>query len=89
MGTTRNLMRTINRPAQRLAETVRYAAGVYFAPADDMVFLEPYRLRSTVETAVAGATGRVRVAGTLDRRLLCVERRDVAPVALGIDGKAL
>jgi radical SAM superfamily enzyme YgiQ (UPF0313 family) len=41
-----------------------------------MVFLEPHRLQCIVETAVAGAAGRVRVAGTLDRRLVCVERRD-------------
>jgi hypothetical protein len=69
-------MNTITRPAERLAEAVRYATGIDLSPADDMVFLEPRHLRCIVETAVAGAAGRVRVAGTLDRRLVCVERRD-------------
>lgn len=87
MGTTGNMMSTITRPAQRLSETVRYAAAIDSPPVDDMVLLDPHRLRRTVETALAGAAGRVRIAGTLDRRLLCVERRDGQWVVADLSGQ--
>jgi radical SAM superfamily enzyme YgiQ (UPF0313 family) len=87
MGATGNAMNTIRRPAERLAETIRYATGIDLPPADDMVFLEPRQLRCIVETAVAGAAGRVRVAGTLDRRLVCVERRDGQWVVADLSGQ--
>jgi radical SAM superfamily enzyme YgiQ (UPF0313 family) len=76
MGTTDNVIGTISRPTRRLSETVRYASGIDFPLADDMILLDPHLLRYTMETALAGAAGRVRVAGTLDRRLVCVERQD-------------
>ncbi len=66
-------MNTIVTATERVAEAVRCAVGVELPPVDDMLFLEPHRLRTTVETAVAGSAGRVRVAGTLDRRLVFVE----------------
>lgn len=67
---------TVCTAAHRLIETVRYAVDIEMAHVDDRVFLEPDRLRRTVEAAVTGSAGRVLVTGTLDRRLICVERRD-------------
>jgi anti-sigma regulatory factor (Ser/Thr protein kinase) len=62
--------------------TVRHATGLDLPPVDDTVFLEPHRLRHVLETALAGTAGGVRVAGTLDRRLVFLEDRG-RPVGRG------
>ncbi|HUY47292.1 MAG TPA: radical SAM protein [Streptosporangiaceae bacterium] len=62
--------------AELLAETVRLAGGSCFPPVDSGLFLEPFRLRENLERSLAGSARRVRIAGSLDRRLLLVERRD-------------
>lgn len=62
--------------AHRLTETVREAAGIDLPPVDDMLLLEPHRLRHSLETTLAGTPGRVRIAGALDRRLVLIERQD-------------
>ncbi len=69
-------MSTMGTAARRLTETVRYAAGIELPVVEDMMLLEPDRLRGLLEVALAGTAGRVRVAGTLDRRLACIERQD-------------
>jgi hypothetical protein len=69
-------MKTITTSAHRLAETVRQAAGTDLARADHMLLMEPHRLGHSLETALAGMVGRVRVAGTLERRLVFIERQD-------------
>lgn len=76
MQQQRNLTNPTEYAAQRLAEAVRYAADTDLGQVDNAVFLEPQRLRRYRETALAGKTGRVRVAGTLDRRLVGIERPD-------------
>jgi radical SAM superfamily enzyme YgiQ (UPF0313 family) len=49
--------------------------------------LEPHRLRHSLEAALAGTAGRVCVAGTLDRRLAFIERRDGRWVAADLSGQ--
>ena len=44
--------------------------------AQDLDFLDPQLLRRGLEARLAGAAGRVRIAGTLDRRLAFIERQD-------------
>jgi hypothetical protein len=41
---------------------------------DDALLLDPQKLRQWLEDEVAGRAGRIRVAGTLDRRLVGIER---------------
>lgn len=59
-----------------LTEAVRHATGLDLAPVDEALFLDPQRLRQHLETALADRAGRVRVAGTLDRRMVAIERLD-------------
>ena len=80
-------MNTITTAAHRLTETVRQAAGIHLPPVDDTLFLEPHRLRHSLESALAGTAGRVRVAGTLDRRLALIERRDGRWVTADLSGQ--
>jgi hypothetical protein len=80
-------MKTITTSAHRLAETVRRAAGTDLARADDMPFMEPHRLGHSLETTLAGMVGRVRVAGTLERRLVFIERQDGQWVAGDLSGQ--
>src|ERR1039458_7087710 len=76
MGTPGDVMNTMGTAARRLTETVRYTAGIELPAVEDIMLLEPDRLRGLLEVALAGTAGRVRVAGTLDRRLACIERLD-------------
>jgi hypothetical protein len=66
----------LGTPGRRLAETVRTAAGVDLPPVDNMLLLQPQQLRQVLEARLAGTVRRVRIAGTLDRRLVCIERAD-------------
>jgi Radical SAM superfamily len=73
--------RIANKPnmgasARRLVQAVQHAVGVNVRSIDDAVLLEPQRLRHHLETSLAGQAGRVRVTGTLDRRLVGIERPD-------------
>jgi len=79
-------MNTIT-PARRLAEAVHHVTGIDLPPVDDAVFLEPHGLRRLLETALAGTAGRVRVAGTLDRRLAFLEDRDGRWVVADLSGQ--
>jgi hypothetical protein len=69
-------MNTIKTATRRLTETVRYTVGIDLPVVEDTVLLEPQRLRCFLEIALAGTGRRARVAGTLDRRLACIERQD-------------
>lgn len=69
-------MSALTTPAHRLTTIIHQAADIDLPPVEDTLFLEPHRLRSNLETALAGPAGRVRIAGTLDRRLAFIERRD-------------
>jgi hypothetical protein len=80
-------MITVRAEAMRLAETVRYAADIDLATVDDTVLVEPQRLRKLLEARMAGSARRVRVAGALDRRLVCVERLDGWWVAADLSGQ--
>lgn len=80
-------MNTIRTAAQRLAEAVRCAADIDLPAVEDAVLLEPPRLRHILEMALAGTAGRVRVAGTLDRRLTCIERPDGRWVVADLSGQ--
>ncbi len=80
-------MNAITTTAQRLTETVRQVAGIDLPPVDDTLFLEPHRLRHSLQAALAGTAGRVHVAGTLDRRLAFIERRDGRWVAADLSGQ--
>ena len=88
MGTDRHgiAMNAITA-ARRLTETVRHATGIDLPPVDDTVFLEPHGLRHLLETALAGTAGRVRVAGTLDRRLVFLEDRGGRWVVADLSGQ--
>ncbi|MET9103724.1 B12-binding domain-containing radical SAM protein [Streptomyces antibioticus] len=50
------------------------------------LLISPNDLRSWLETHLAGKAGRVRVTGTLDRRLLLLERPDGGWVAADLSG---
>jgi len=63
-------------PAHWLTTIIHYAAGIDLFPVEDTVFLEPHRLRSSLEAALVDTAGRVRIAGALDRRLAFIERTD-------------
>ncbi|UWE10851.1 B12-binding domain-containing radical SAM protein [Actinacidiphila bryophytorum] len=67
---------TVHAAGQLLVEAVRHAADLNMIRADEALLLDPQRLQQFLETATAGRVGRVRVAGTLDRRLVCIERQD-------------
>jgi hypothetical protein len=68
-------MNTIT-PAHRLTEAVRQAVGIDLPPVGDSLLLKPDGLRNFLENVLAGMAGRVRIAGTLDRRLVFIERQD-------------
>ena len=80
-------MNTMGTAARRLTETVRYTAGIDLPAVEDIMLLEPDRLRGFLEAALAGTAGRVRVAGTLDRRLACIERQDRQWVVADLSGQ--
>ncbi|MFI0941246.1 B12-binding domain-containing radical SAM protein [Streptomyces sp. NPDC021020] len=77
----------VHATARRLAEAVRYTAGLDLDEVDDAVFLEPQRLHRYLESALAGRTGRIRVTGTLDRRLVGIERLDGRWTLADLSGK--
>jgi radical SAM superfamily enzyme YgiQ (UPF0313 family) len=87
MGIPGDAMNTIKTATRRLTETVRYTAGIDLPALEDTVLLEPYRLRCFLEIALARTAGRVRVAGTLDRRLACIERHDGRWVVADLSGQ--
>src|ERR1039457_3493752 len=87
MGTPGDVMNTMGTAARRLTETVRYTAGIDLPAVEDIMLLEPDRLRGLLEVALAGTGGRVRVAGTLDRRLACIERPDRQWVVADLSGQ--
>jgi radical SAM superfamily enzyme YgiQ (UPF0313 family) len=80
-------MNAITTTAQRLTETIRQAVGIDLPLVDDTLFLEPHRLRHSLEATLAGTAGRVHVTGTLDRRLAFIERRDGRWVAADLSGQ--
>lgn len=52
----------------------------------DLLLLDPARLRSCLERQLRGHVGSIRVTGTLDRRLLLIERFDGQWVASDLSG---
>jgi hypothetical protein len=88
MQEQRNITGSIMRGAeQRLIETLRYATGLDLGRVDEVLFLDPARLQRHVESALVGLASRVRVAGTLDRRLVAVERADGQWVLADLSGQ--
>ena len=80
-------MHTLTTPSERLTQTVRQAADIDVGPVDGLALLQPHRLRGSLEAAVAGKAGRVRVAGTLDRRLAFIQRADGQWVTADLSGR--
>jgi hypothetical protein len=78
---------TVCATSHRLIQTVQYAVGIDPPSADDTVFLEPDRLKCTLETALGDAASRVQVTGTLDRRLVGIERRNGQWVLADLSGQ--
>ena len=79
-------MSAADRLRERLEQAMALAAGVSIPVPGDLDFLDPQRLRRSLETSMAGAAGRVRVAGTLDRRLAFIERLDGRWAAADLSG---
>jgi len=73
--------------ARRLAGAVHCATGIELPLADDMELLQPRRLQQHLEAALAGAAGRVRLTGALDRRLACIERQEGRWVVADLSGQ--
>jgi hypothetical protein len=67
-------MNTVKPATLRLAEAAHYAVGIDLPASEDLVLVNPQRLQHLLETNLAGTAARVCVAGTLDRRLVCIER---------------
>ena len=63
-------------PGKRLDRAASLAVGATVSVARDTDFLDPQLLRRSLEERLAGVVGRVRIAGTLDRRLAFIERLD-------------
>jgi hypothetical protein len=80
-------MNTIGTAGQRLAEAVRSTAGIDLPAVEEALLLDPHQLRRFLEITLAGTAGRVRVAGTLDRRLTCIERPDGRWVVADLSGQ--
>lgn len=73
---------------QLLIEAVRQATDVDLeGQVDEALLLDPLRLRRHLETALIGKVTRVRVAGTLDRRLLGIKRADETWVLADMSGQ--
>jgi radical SAM superfamily enzyme YgiQ (UPF0313 family) len=73
---------------QLLVAAVRQAAGVDLeGQVDDALLLDPQELRRHLETALIGKVARVRVAGTLDRRLLGIKKADGTWVLADLSGR--
>jgi hypothetical protein len=79
-------MSAADRLRERLEQAMALAAGVSIPVPGDLDFLDPQRLRRSLEAPLAGAAGRVRVAGTLDRRLAFIERLDGRWAAADLSG---
>jgi hypothetical protein len=75
-----------DRLRERLRQATALAAGVSIPVPGDLDFLDPQRLRRSLEAPLAGAAGRVRVAGTLDRRIAFIERLDGRWAAADLSG---
>jgi len=69
----------------RLDRAVSLAASTELAAAGDPDVADPHLLRHWLEARLPGA-GRVRVAGTLDRRLVLIERPDGRWAAADLSG---
>jgi hypothetical protein len=79
-------MSAADRLRERLEQATALAAGVSIAVSGDLDFLDPQRLRRSLEAPLGAAAGRVRVAGTLDRRLAFIERLDGRWAAADLSG---
>jgi hypothetical protein len=70
----------------RLDLAVSLAAGTRLAAAGDPDVTEPHLLRHWLEARLPTTPGRVRVAGTVDRRLVLIERPDGRLAAADLSG---
>ncbi|MEV0537071.1 radical SAM protein [Kitasatospora sp. NPDC050463] len=74
----------------RLAQAIRLAlpeAPAAVAAGADRLLIAPPRLRRHLEHHLAGQIGRIRVTGTLDRRLVLIERPDAKWVVADLSGQ--
>jgi hypothetical protein len=78
-----------HEPFARLSTALRRAGAGPAAPSPyhDELLLDPLVLRGWVERGFAGQVGRVRVAGTLDRRLVFIEHDDGRWVVADLSGQ--
>lgn len=84
-------MKTISQQAERLREALSTALlGIPTTAADGagQLLVSPPRLRAHLEEHLRDQVGRVRVAGTLDRRLVLIEREDATWVVADLSGQA-
>ncbi|MEV6424731.1 radical SAM protein [Streptomyces sp. NPDC051662] len=84
--------RPITSQARRLADALRLVAPSLHPDADAASALEPLlitpnKLREWLEEHCAPYSGRIRVTGSLDRRLVCVERPDGRWVVADLSGR--
>jgi hypothetical protein len=80
----------VSAPVERLRQALRLAApGVptTAAAGADRLLITPVKLRVHLEHHLAGQAGRIRVTGTLDRRLVLIERLDGTWVAADLSGQ--
>lgn len=79
--------------ASHLAAAIRVACPRLPAMSEESaadyaaLLTDPVRLRARLEQHLAGECGRIRVTGTLDRRLTLIERLDEAWVAADLSGR--
>ncbi|ABW12036.1 Radical SAM domain protein [Parafrankia sp. EAN1pec] len=76
-----------HEPFARLSTALRLAGASPAAPPQGDLLLDPGVLRGWVERRFEGQVCRVRVAGTLDRRLVFVERSDDRWVVADLSGQ--
>lgn len=75
---------------ERLREALRLAVPHFpdtAADESDFLLVDPPALRAHLETHLADESGRVRVTGTLDRRLILIERLDGRWVVADLSGE--
>jgi radical SAM superfamily enzyme YgiQ (UPF0313 family) len=81
-------MSAIAAPLMLLGQAVRLAVGDAHSPVtEESDLIDPQMLRLCLEGMLAGAAGRIRIAGTLERRLVFIERLDGRWVVADLAGR--
>jgi hypothetical protein len=80
-------MSLVKTATLRLAEAAHYAAGIDMPSVDEAALVSPQRVQGMLAAGLGEAVGRVRVTGTLERRLVCIERLDGRWVLADLSGR--